>query len=250
MNKRQIINQEFERLTEALQMFFNAKEVSESVKNKDGRLTSALLEEHVYEEIEIYYKDNDKVQVRQQQGKKELRNWADFYMTIDNDGEIYDIPVNIKCPTIKKDDFGHWKAGSGDNASSNNSLFWTLFGIGEDWSGSGFWEKVSEITDNYTKDKLIEMINECENDYYYLVVNKSSNNDIFFSSMKQLSEITINANNLPFQIKWGKNREIVVERNNLEAFKILFLPFYEGLSRQKSRFDSADKIYNIFKDFI
>jgi len=43
-------------------------------------------------------------------------------------------------------------------------------------------------------------------DYYFVVVNKENNKDIVVNSIKGLTEITPNINNLPFQVCWNKNR--------------------------------------------
>jgi hypothetical protein len=43
-------------------------------------------------------------------------------------------------------------------------------------------------------------------DYYFVVVNKENNKDIVVNSVKGLTEITPNINNLPFQVCWNKNR--------------------------------------------
>lgn len=43
-------------------------------------------------------------------------------------------------------------------------------------------------------------------DYYFVVVNKENNKDVIVNSVKGLSELTPNINNLPFQVCWNKNR--------------------------------------------
>lgn len=59
---------------------------------------------------------------------------------------------------------------------------------------------------------LIEKLNKKEynynnkKDYYFVVVNKENNKDIIVNSVKGLTELTPNINNLPFQVCWNKNR--------------------------------------------
>ena len=48
-------------------------------------------------------------------------------------------------------------------------------------------------------------------DYYFLVLNKTTPGDIVVNSMKGLSILTPNINNLPFQICWHKNRDFYYE---------------------------------------
>ena len=43
-------------------------------------------------------------------------------------------------------------------------------------------------------------------DYYFVVVNKENCKDIIVNSVKGLTELTPNINNLPFQVCWNKNR--------------------------------------------
>lgn len=43
-------------------------------------------------------------------------------------------------------------------------------------------------------------------DYYFVVLNKNDSADVIVNSVKGLSVITPNVNNLPFQVCWNKNR--------------------------------------------
>lgn len=43
-------------------------------------------------------------------------------------------------------------------------------------------------------------------DYYFLVMNKNNSRDIIVNSVKGLTILSPNVNNLPFQICWNKNR--------------------------------------------
>lgn len=47
---------------------------------------------------------------------------------------------------------------------------------------------------------------EDKKDYYFIVINKNNIEDIIINSIKGLTELTSNINNLPFQICWEKNR--------------------------------------------
>jgi len=151
----------------------------------DGRLNSAINEDEILKIIE--QKFDIKI--------PNARDWADFY--IDN------IPVNIKITTTM----------TADNASSKKGLYYAL--TGEVYVGSESWEL-------YLK-KLKQNIKDTDKDYYFLVVNKTNTKDIFINSLKQISTLQPNGNNLPFQIKWNDNRVIVkksfddVKRILLEA---------------------------------
>jgi len=43
-------------------------------------------------------------------------------------------------------------------------------------------------------------------DYYFLVLNKRNSKEVIVNSVKGLNHLTPNVNNLPFQIKWNKNK--------------------------------------------
>ena len=43
-------------------------------------------------------------------------------------------------------------------------------------------------------------------DYYFIVLNKNNNSEIIVNSVKGLTVLTPNLNNLPFQVKWNKNK--------------------------------------------
>ena len=80
-----------------------------------------------------------------------------------------------------------------------------------------------------------------EIDYYFLIINKNHNQDIFYNSLKSLNKVVPNGNNLPFQIKWDENR-IPSKKNFKEAKKMLL----EGLGKSiKLRAD----VYFIFKNY-
>ncbi len=57
-------------------------------------------------------------------------------------------------------------------------------------------------------DKLAQHEYNLQNgrDYYFIVVNKKDPTDIIINSVKGLTTLTSNINNLPFQIKWSKNK--------------------------------------------
>ncbi len=256
MEKRKIINKEMQRLCNNLKIYYNAETSSRKIKDsgvKDGRKISDMLEDEIYIAVEDFYKDNDKIQVRKSfiHGDDEkIREWADFFLTISHENEVYDVPVNIKCPLLKKKNNGvsdEWQSGSASNASSNNSIFWSFFGVGSDWSSSSLWKNVKTLLNENSPEKLREMITNCDKDYYYLVVNKAYDDDVFFNSVKQLNEVNANANNLPFQIKWGKNREPISGRTNEEAYGIIFPYLLKGLKTLAERYESVEALNDIYK---
>ena len=183
--------------------YLREKNLSLSKSQKDGRINSILNEDEVLKVIEQKFE----IEI------PNVREWADFY--IDN------IPVNIKITTTQ----------TADNASSKKGLFYAL--TGKIYKGNNSWE-------HYLKE-LKENIKETDKDYYFLIINKKDNQDIFYNSLKSLNKIVPNGNNLPFQIKWDENR-IPIRRNFNEAKKMLLEKLGKSI---KLRAD----VYFIFKNY-
>jgi len=129
--------------------------------------------------------------------------------------------LNIKITTTK----------TADNANSKNGLFYSL--TGKRYVDNNSWK-------DYLK-ALRANIRETEHDYYFLIINKQDNQDIFFNSLKSLTKIVPNGNNLPFQIKWNENR-IPVNKTFEEAKKMLL----EGLGKS---IELRADVYFVFKEY-
>ena len=91
-------------------------------------------------------------------------------------------------------------------------------------------------SETITNGKMEPILSEClanyrnnndniNRDYYYLVIDKKNNSNIIINSIKGLTKLTPNINNLPFQIKWKDNQTfkyqnpIVVKKMIIEAIK-------------------------------
>jgi hypothetical protein len=64
--------------------------------------------------------------------------------------------------------------------------------------------KMSVLLFNKLKNKQYNRNNK--KDYYFIVLNKCDSRDIIINSVKGLSILTPNINNLPFQVNWSKNK--------------------------------------------
>ena len=72
--------------------------------------------------------------------------------------------------------------------------------------------KMSDILFNKLKNKKYNT--NYKKDYYFIVLNKKDVRDIIVNSVKGLTKLTPNINNLPFQICWDKNRTFIYEPIN------------------------------------
>jgi hypothetical protein len=57
-------------------------------------------------------------------------------------------------------------------------------------------------------------------DYHFIVLDKNDNKNIIVNSVKGLSSLTSNNNNLPFQVQWNKNKKYFYKtiKENIKLF--------------------------------
>ena len=151
--------------------------------SEDGRINSCIDEDEI---IRILLEE-----LSNRIYKPNARMWYDML--------IYDyqygwLPVNIKTTTtITSDNTGNLAMCVYSYTDVNLDLYKT-YQNGK--MSKILIEKLSKKEYNYNNKK----------DYYFVVVNKENNKDIVINSVKGLTELTSNINNLPFQVCWNKNR--------------------------------------------
>ena len=79
--------------------------------------------------------------------------------------------------------------------------------------------KMSDILFNKIKNKEYNKNNK--KDYYFIVINKNNSKDIIVNSLKGLTILSPNINNLPFQICWNKNRNFKYENIQIKIKKFI-----------------------------
>mgnify|MGYP001188313348 CR=1 FL=1 len=152
--------------------------------NNDGRINSNFDEDKI---IDILInKFGQKIK------RPAIRNWFDV--------GIYDnyygwLPVNIKSTTIK----------TSDNVGNLALCVYSYTNYNLDLNNT--YDNGQMATILFEKLKNQEYNKKYKKDYYFLVLNKNNNKDIIINSVKGLTQLTPNINNLPFQVKWSKNRE-------------------------------------------
>ena len=77
---------------------------------------------------------------------------------------------------------------------------------------------MSKIFFNKIKNKEYNIIHK--KDYYFIVLDKKENTNVIVNSVKGLSVLTPNINNLPFQIRWSKNNKFTYKhiKENIKLF--------------------------------
>jgi hypothetical protein len=155
-------------------------------ENEDGRINSCT------DEIEIIKILEDKMPGRIIRPGK--RMWYDIL--------VYDyqydwLPVNIKST----------RTSTSDNTGNLAMCVWAYTDEKLDLRKKNTYKNgdMSKILIDKLKKKKYNYNNT--KDYYFVVVNKVNPNDIIVNSIKGLTILSSNNNNLPFQVCWNKNRK-------------------------------------------
>ena len=164
-----------------------------SAQTEDGRINSCFDEDEV---IKLLIENFGK-KIK----KPKIRMWYDI-LAFDY---MYGwIPINIKTTTAITSD------NTGNLAMCVYAYTNVMLDIHRDKSYDN--GEMSEIVFNEIENKNYNTNNK--KDYYFIVLNKTDASDIIVNSVKGLTILTPNINNLPFQVCWNKNREFKYENIN------------------------------------
>lgn len=164
-----------------------------STQNEDGRINSCIDEDEVIKLL--IEKFDEKIK------KPKIRMWYDI-LAFDY---MYGwVPINIKTTTTITSD------NTGNLAMCVYAYTNEILHIHRDKSYEN--GKMSDILFNKLKNKNYNTNNK--KDYYFIVLNKTDSSDIIVNSVKGLTILTPNINNLPFQVCWDKNRIFTYENIN------------------------------------
>ena len=133
------------------------------------------------------------------------RNWYDV--------RIFGYPVNIKSSTFK----------GNDNFSAKAAILYSLTDLSEKECMVNDWQGFQNALKNNSG-------KENNRDYYCVVLNKNTN-EVHLIGLKELQKISVNGNNLPFQINWGKNTN-PVKRTYSEAYDLLVGTYKESVRKK------------------
>ena len=164
-----------------------------SNQNRDGRINSCIDEDVIIKLL--VEKFNEKIK------EPKIRMWYDI-LVFDN---MYGwLPVNIKTTTTI----------TSDNTGNLAMCVYAYTNEVLDIHSDNTYEngKMSEILFYNLQMKKYNIRNK--KDYYFIVLNKSDTKDIIINSVKGLTYLTPNINNLPFQVCWKKNKTFQYENIN------------------------------------
>jgi hypothetical protein len=162
-------------------------------RNEDGRINSCIDENEVIKLLIEQFGDKIK--------KAKSRMWYDILAF---DYTYNWIPINIKTTTTL----------TSDNTGNLTMCLYAYTNEMLDIHKNKSYEngKISELLFNKLKHKQYNTNNK--KDYYFIVLNKTDSSDIIINSIKGLTVLTPNINNLPFQVCWNKNRIFRYENIN------------------------------------
>lgn len=144
------------------------------------------------------------------------RDWFDV--------RLFGYPIQIKSSSYSK--------GASDNFSSKAAILYALTSLPENEILIRGWEAFENAL-------LTNCKGNNDRDYYIISINKD-NQEVHLTSLKSLSQLTPNGNNLPFQIKW-KNNLVPVERTYEEAYEFIISCYKKSVIKKLS----VHKTYNL-----
>lgn len=151
-------------------------------ENDDGRVNSCMDEDEV---VKILFKElPTRIYI------PNIRMWYDILV---RDYRYGWLPINIKSTSMQ----------TSDNVGNLAMCVYAYTNEPLDLYKHYQNGKISQILLQKLKDKEYNLIDK--KDYYFVVIGKK-NNDIIINSIKGLTYLTPNINNLPFQVLWNKNR--------------------------------------------
>lgn len=189
-----------------------------SNQTRDGRINSAFNEDEIINIISTKYSFPTGYVLRRAQ----IRDWFDMAIENRDTHEFY--PINIKVT----------RTHSADNLNCKLGVYYALTGCMPDFGNEVQWAPyIQKLRENLDKNT--------SKDYYFLIVNKDRKSDIFCNSLKGISSLQPNGNNLPFQCKWDDNRTYRDCTHEVAKEKILKI-FSESIKLRA-------EIYFIFKKY-
>jgi len=196
-------------LVEAIE-YLNTVKIILCTKYSDGRRNSQEDEDIIIKLLQDRF------------GEENIIDGEDRYWW---DVKIFGYYVNIKTSNFAK------KAS--DNISSFAGLLYAFTQISVD--------KISKYPKSQQFLDAMQGTRDVDNnrDYYLLVVDKVTTK-VYLSSVKALTKITPNGNNLPFQINWSNNI-VPVERTHSEAYDFVVQCIKKGIIAQRAKWEGFDE---------
>jgi hypothetical protein len=152
--------------------------------------------------------------------KPPIRAWYDI--AIKDGNNIY--YCNIKSSSFK----------APDNFNAKMAMLYCFTNMGVDeLSKCSRWEKFEQ---NLVKYKDVKN----DRNYYIIVINKNDGSCIV-QSLKTITNLFSNGNNLPFQINWNDNKT-VIERTHFEARDFVIGAYKKSVKKKVEQHKNVDNL--------
>jgi len=167
-----------------LQKCLECNPITFSTTTQDGRVNSSLDEKEIVQRVVKTF--GSRIVVSKD------RMWYDILALDYIKGWI---PINIKTTTTN----------SSDNVGNLATCLYAYTNAKMDLHSSYDNGKIHEILFKHLKTKSYSR----NRDYYFIVLNKTDCKEVIINSIKGLSSLKHNINNLPYQVKWKVNKHFV-----------------------------------------
>jgi hypothetical protein len=181
-------------------------DISLNSSQSDGRINSSLDEDLIIKILQNDYSFNNRIFIPND------RHWFDIAI---KDFRYGWLVINIKSTTTQTPD------NTGNMSMMVYSFTNEPMNIEKKYKNG----EMSKTFFSKLKDKQYNL--KDKRDYYFLVINKL-NNSVIINSVKGLTKIQSNVNNLPFQVKWTNNQHF-----KYKPFKIQLRYIMETLKKTK-----------------
>ncbi len=168
-----------------------------SKQSADGRTNSCLDEDKA-----IKILDND-TKLKGRVDIPNIRHWFDVAI---KDYKYGWLPINIKSTTT------HTSDNTGNFAMCVYALTDAEMEIKLPCKKKASYYRNRKMSKTLIKCLKKGKLNKVKKrDYYFVVINKTNEKEIIINSLKGLSKLTPNINNLPFQVKWSNNKQFIYQ---------------------------------------
>ncbi len=188
-----------------VQKALSLNSINVSSSFQDGRTNSCVDEDTIINFIKTHYPNRIRI--------AKSRMWYDILLLDNTFGWI---PINIKTTTTK----------TNDNVGNLALCVYAYTNEYLDFDQSYNNGFMSDIL--FKKIRSNEVNWSYKKDYFFLVVNKQNTSDVIINSIRGLTSITPNTNNLPFQVNWSKNRTY-----NYKSVKLSIIQYKDCIKKNK-----------------
>ena len=206
-----------------LKEFLQKKQILISKNFQDGRLNSNFDEIKILEILKEKYKQKIIIPNK--------RMWYDFLFF---DLKFGLLPINIKSSFMN----------TSDNVGNLAICIQSYINYDLDYNNLYNSGEISKILIENIKNKNFNK--KTFKDYYFLIIDKNNGN-IILNSLKGISKLTPNNNNLPFQIKWNDNLDF--KYIHINKIIEIFISLYDKTTWKENFLNEMINIKKIYGQY-